>query len=385
MNNLPITTSPAPTAAASKQASGTNDNADSSQPFGAVLARQTTGEAAGQAGGRATSQGTQGTTNDTDAQAATDVNAAEILARLGANLASGIGKDIVAAKQGAGALKTDTSDTKASDSTPADASPSAADMLAAVLAQAINPAATPAPITPATATKTDSQPITTAAPQDRSTIAKADARAPIQAGLAQKTEAEAKLAAQAETASFAAMREAAAPAQPTNTAMLASMQQAAAAMTTSVPQPAQATVSTPFNQVNWTDDFSQKITWLASSRQDQTAELHLNPPQLGPVDVVIKVSGDQATALFASPHAAVRDAIEQAMPKLRDMLADNGIMLGNTTVSDQTPRDQGQFSASQRMAPEPSGSAVGDVVAATASPVRVSPIARHNGIVDTFA
>jgi flagellar hook-length control protein FliK len=112
-------------------------------------------------------------------------------------------------------------------------------------------------------------------------------------------------------------------------------------------QPVQVTVNTPVNQDKWSDEFSQKITWLASSNKDQTAELHLNPPQLGPVDVVIKVSGDQATALFTSPHAAVRDAIEQAMPRLRDMMADNGIMLGNATVSDQAPRDQGQSGAQQ--------------------------------------
>ena len=137
---------------------------------------------------------------------------------------------------------------------------------------------------------------------------------------------------------------------------LASLQNAAANLAAPAMQPVQMTVNTPVNQDKWADEFSQKITWLASSNKDQTAELHLNPPQLGPLDVVIKVSGDQATALFTSPHAAVRDAMEQAMPRLRDMLADNGIMLGNTTVSDQTPRDQGQ-SGTQR----PSVSPVNDI------------------------
>lgn len=82
----------------------------------------------------------------------------------------------------------------------------------------------------------------------------------------------------------------------------------------------------------------RSLGWLLPIK-DQTAELHLNPPQPGPLDVVINVSGDQATALFTSSHAAVRDAIEQVMPKLRGMLADNGIMLGNATVSDQAPCD----------------------------------------------
>ena len=169
-----------------------------------------------------------------------------------------------------------------------------------------------------------------------------------------------------------------------NAAALASLQNTAANMAAAVVQPVQVAINTPVNQDKWSDEFSQKITWLASSNKDQTAELHLNPPQLGPLDVVIKVSGDQATALFTSPHAAVRDAIEQAMPKLRDMLADNGIMLGNATVSDQAPRDQGQ-SSNAPYVPAAANNDVRDTSVARNSAPRVSQISRHNGIVDTFA
>ncbi|HLP98535.1 MAG TPA: flagellar hook-length control protein FliK [Sideroxyarcus sp.] len=146
--------------------------------------------------------------------------------------------------------------------------------------------------------------------------------------------------------------------------------------------PAQVAVNVPVGNSRWGDEFSQKITWLATQK-DQTAELHLNPPQLGPLDVVLKVSGDQATAMFTSPHAAVREAIEQAMPKLRDMLADNGITLGNTTVNDQTPRDSGSESSRQSAAGRNNGTDTAKPVAETAP--RVSQISRHNGIVDTFA
>ncbi|MDP1635107.1 MAG: flagellar hook-length control protein FliK, partial [Gallionellaceae bacterium] len=145
----------------------------------------------------------------------------------------------------------------------------------------------------------------------------------------------------------------------------------------------QATVNTPVGREKWGGEFAQKITWLASSRQDQTAELHLNPPQLGPLDVVLKISGDQATALFTSPHAAVREAIEQALPRLRDMLADNGIALGNATVSDQTARDSGSEAARQKAADARNSPDDSAVPAETQS--RISQISRHNGIVDTFA
>jgi flagellar hook-length control protein FliK len=65
----------------------------------------------------------------------------------------------------------------------------------------------------------------------------------------------------------------------------------------------------------------------------QVAELHLNPPELGPLQITLTLSNDQASAQFVSQHAAVREAIETAMPRLREMLAEGGITLGNANVS----------------------------------------------------
>ena len=143
-------------------------------------------------------------------------------------------------------------------------------------------------------------------------------------------------------------------------------------------------ISTAVTQPAWGDEFSQKVTWMAS-QHSQTAELHLNPPQLGPLDVVLKMNGDQASATFTSPHAAVREAIEQAIPKLREMLADSGIMLGNAMVNDQAAKN-GQDSSPRT----PRGRATTDTSAATLETggiqdVHVAQIKRHNGMVDTFA
>lgn len=145
----------------------------------------------------------------------------------------------------------------------------------------------------------------------------------------------------------------------------------------------QLVIDTPVTQKQWGNDFSQKITWMAT-QHDQLAELHLNPAQLGPLDVVIKVSGDQATAQFTSAHAAVREVIEQSIPKLREMLADNGIMLGNTTVSDQAPREQrGEFGNQRQTAPN--GRVLESAPSNMSDTRAVTPLSRHNGMVDTFA
>lgn len=183
------------------------------------------------------------------------------------------------------------------------------------------------------------------------------------------------------------------PAQPTPNAAQAAVPPAASAvmpgtLTNTIPASTSPTIAVPLGNNGWAEEFSQKISWIAT-QQNQIAELHLNPPNLGPLDVVLKISDNQATALFASPHGAVRDAVENALPKLREILADNGIMLGNTTISDQSPRDrsmdgfmnQGFGTAAQHgisdTAPEPSGSSP----AAT----QTVPVRRHNGMVDTFA
>jgi flagellar hook-length control protein FliK len=143
-------------------------------------------------------------------------------------------------------------------------------------------------------------------------------------------------------------------------------------------------ISTPLSQPAWADEFGQKITWMAS-QGNQSAELHLNPPQLGPLDVTIKINGDQATALFTSPHAAVRDAIEQAMPKLREILADSGIMLGNAMVSDQSARQQPEQTSHKPRNRASSADGVTATESASAAETRVTHIKQHQGMVDTFA
>jgi flagellar hook-length control protein FliK len=151
---------------------------------------------------------------------------------------------------------------------------------------------------------------------------------------------------------------------------------------TAAPNTANNTITAPVGSSAWPAEFSQKISWL-NTQQSQVAELHLNPPDLGPMHVVISVSDNQATALFTSPHSAVREAIENALPKLRESMADNGIMLGNATVSDQTPRDSGAGNFMNHRANNRA-----ETVRTTESAPLITPLVttrRHNGMVDTFA
>ena len=65
------------------------------------------------------------------------------------------------------------------------------------------------------------------------------------------------------------------------------------------------------------------------------ATLQLHPADLGRLQVSITTDGDQARVLFVADSAAARDAIEQSMPRLREMLAQSGLQLSHSDVSGQ--------------------------------------------------
>lgn len=91
----------------------------------------------------------------------------------------------------------------------------------------------------------------------------------------------------------------------------------------------------------WDNALGQKVLWMVSNQQ-QVAELSLNPPDLGPLQVVLSISDDQVSAMFISQQADVRQALEAALPRLKEMMADSGINLSNTTVSADSTRQQAE-------------------------------------------
>ncbi len=129
----------------------------------------------------------------------------------------------------------------------------------------------------------------------------------------------------------------------------------------------------------WDQAVGEKLVWMTSQKK-QVAELHLNPPDLGPLKITITLDQSQASAQFVSAHASVREALELAMPRLREMLADSGITLGNTSVGGDSFREQAQ--------PQPRAN-VTQPVATTPDPgTAVSGTRRlhhGHGLVDTFA
>lgn len=100
-------------------------------------------------------------------------------------------------------------------------------------------------------------------------------------------------------------------------------------------------VAQPVGSAAWSEEVGSKIVWMAN-RNESKADLVLTPPQMGRVEVNLSISGDQATANFVSGNAAVREALEAALPRLREVLADAGIQLGQAQVGAENARQSAQ-------------------------------------------
>lgn len=136
-------------------------------------------------------------------------------------------------------------------------------------------------------------------------------------------------------------------------------------------------------QPKWDSEFAQKIVWM-SNQQQQVAEIHLNPANLGPVEVMLSITQDQATAQFVSPHASVREAIQDALPRLKEMLADNGIQLGNVTVGAESFQ-QGNQQQAHNLSKNSFGRDTHTAETMDRNIINHTAPIRHQGIVNTYA
>ena len=107
-----------------------------------------------------------------------------------------------------------------------------------------------------------------------------------------------------------------------------------------------------------TPQFSQALSdqvavWVSSARTDgpMTAELKLNPAEMGPINIKIAVDGQAARIDFAATALETRQAIEASLGNLSKALEEVGLSLTGGDVSSQfrDARGQGQDPGSRGM------------------------------------
>lgn len=85
----------------------------------------------------------------------------------------------------------------------------------------------------------------------------------------------------------------------------------------------------------WGNAVMEKVMWM-SSQQVNSAEIALDPPELGPLQVRVSTQHDQTSVVFSSQHAVVRDALDLGLARLREMMEQQGLNLADVDVSDQS-------------------------------------------------
>ena len=90
----------------------------------------------------------------------------------------------------------------------------------------------------------------------------------------------------------------------------------------------------------WAEEVGSKVGLLFRAEENR-AELVLNPAKLGRIEITLTLNGEQATAQFLAATPAAREALEQAMPRLREVLQQAGIMLADSQV-DTSSQQQAQ-------------------------------------------
>ncbi|QDD88934.1 flagellar hook-length control protein FliK [Pseudomonas oryzihabitans] len=86
---------------------------------------------------------------------------------------------------------------------------------------------------------------------------------------------------------------------------------------------------------NFSEAVVDKVMWM-SSQNLKTADIQMEPAQLGKLEVRIDMTQDQTQVTFTSPHADVREALDNGSQRLRELFAQQGMNLSNVNVSDQS-------------------------------------------------
>ncbi|MEX6503061.1 flagellar hook-length control protein FliK [Pseudomonas zhanjiangensis] len=91
----------------------------------------------------------------------------------------------------------------------------------------------------------------------------------------------------------------------------------------------------PMQQGGWSEQVVDRVMWM-SSQNLKSADIQLDPAELGRLEVRINMNQDQTQVTFASANAGVRDALEGQMHRLRDLFTQQGMNLLDVNVSDQS-------------------------------------------------
>ena len=101
--------------------------------------------------------------------------------------------------------------------------------------------------------------------------------------------------------------------------------------------PVERLIHVPVRDPAWPQAVAAEIRFLTDQKVE-AATLRLSPEHLGPVEVRIDVRDNNVNVSFGVAHGDTQAALEQALPRLREMFAAAGLNLGQASVQQEARR-----------------------------------------------
>ncbi len=106
-------------------------------------------------------------------------------------------------------------------------------------------------------------------------------------------------------------------------------------------------IEVPVNQPGWSEAVGNRMMMMINGKV-QSANIHINPAELGPIEIRVNVNHDHQTSVhIVASNSVVRNAIEDAFPQLKEMFTQNGLSLADANVSQQSSQQGGFYSNEQ--------------------------------------
>ena len=148
--------------------------------------------------------------------------------------------------------------------------------------------------------------------------------------------------------------------------------------------PSAGVINVPPQHPQWSHALGERMQWMVG-QQVQQAEIRLDPPELGSLDVKVTVNKEHATVHFVTHNPQVRDALEAATPRLREMFAESGLNLGDVNVSQESFQQQAAHDGRDGTHAESGAEATGEDARIESAGVVDQPLRHGQGLLDAYA
>ncbi|MDG2036194.1 MAG: flagellar hook-length control protein FliK [Pseudomonadales bacterium] len=172
------------------------------------------------------------------------------------------------------------------------------------------------------------------------------------------------------------------------------LQSAASTSQSTLAQPFNTQLELPLNSAQWGNQVLQRVAWL-TGQGISAAEIHLNPAELGPMQVRVDQRQDSATVVFTSHNSSAREAIEASLPRLRELFSEQGMELLDVDINsgeqEANANQQSDFDADTEA--EAGGKTQDDMAGGSSVEAdngrsvegQLETVALHYGLIDTMA